>query len=333
MSMLKKENCGEGGGMMSKWEERRQVVKVANLYYIDGWTQAQISKKIGASRPIISKLLNMAKETGIVEVFIKDESVHTVELEQQLEKKYGLEDVVVAPTIGLSPEMVKRTIVQAGAHYISKNLKNVNHLGISWGTTVAELVKEYQFERRKDIKIIPLEGGMGRRFGEVHANQIAYELAKKMNSRCSYLYAPAIVETKELKERLMEMQDIKTVLEEGKNVDMAVIGIGNPFKESTLKEIGYLQDRDLDDLCTMGAVGDIGFRFFNESGKPIRHPLNDKVIGLSLDQLKQIKKVIAVADGTHKLKSIMGALRGNYVNVLIIDEQTASMLLNEEIKG
>ncbi|MBD1381747.1 sugar-binding transcriptional regulator [Metabacillus arenae] len=314
--------------MLNK-EEKRQLVKVSNLYYIDGWTQTQISKKIGASRPIISKQLNMAKEAGIVEVFIKDECVHTVELEQQLEKKYGLEEVVVAPTIGLTPEMVKRTVAQAGAHYISKNLKNVKYLGISWGTTIAELVKEYSSEQRKDIKIIPLEGGIGRQRIEIHANQLAYELAQKMDSTCSYLYAPAIVESEELKDRLMEMSDIKIVLEEGKNVDMAVIGIGNPLKESTLKKIGYLQNGDLDDLCAMGAVGDIGFRFFDKSGVPIRHPLNNKVIGLSLNQLKKIKKVIAVADGIHKLESIIGALRGNYVNVLIIDEQTASMILKQ----
>jgi DNA-binding transcriptional regulator LsrR (DeoR family) len=306
---------------------------VANLYYIEGWTQAQISKKIGVSRPIISKLLHMAKESGIVEVFIKDESVHTVELEQQLERKYDLQDVVVAPTFGLTPEMVKRTVVQSGAHYISKNLKSVKHLGISWGTTVAELVKEYSFERRNDIKIVPLEGGMGRRYVEIHANQLAYELAKKMDSKCSYLYAPAIVETEELKERLMEMPDIRTVLEEGKNVDMAVIGIGNPLKDSTLKKIGYLQDEDLGDLCAMGAVGDIGFRFFDEKGIPIKHPLNNKIIGLSLDQLKKIKKVIAIVDGTHKLESIQGALSGNYVNVLIIDEQTASLLIKKKIRG
>jgi DNA-binding transcriptional regulator LsrR (DeoR family) len=315
---------------MLSHEERRQMVKVANLYYIDGWTQAQISKKIGASRPIISKLLQTAKEAGIVEVFIKDESVHTVELEQQLERKYGLEDVVVAPTIGLAPERVKRTVVQAGAHYISRNLKNVKRLGISWGTTIAELVKEYSFERRKDIKIIPLEGGMGSQFVEIHSNQLAYELAKKMDSTCSYLYAPAIVESEELKERLMEMSDIKTVLEEGKNVDMAIIGIGNPLQDSTLNKIGYLKDQDLDDLCTMGAVGDIGFRFFDESGIPIKHPLNNKIIGLSLDQLKNINKVIAVVDGTHKLDSVLGALRGKYVDVLIIDEQTASLLLKKD---
>ena len=316
---------------MLNWEERRQLVKVANLYYIDGWTQQQIAKKIGVSRPIISKLLQKARDLGIVEVYIKDESAHTVDLEQQLEKKYGLKDAVVISTVGLTPEMIKKAVGQAGAYYLSKYLKkqDVNRLGISWGSTLAELVKEYPFERREVMNIVPLVGGMGTQHVEIHANQLAYELAKKMNCTCSYLYAPAIVETKELKDHLVAMKEISSVLEEGKEVDVALIGIGNPYRGSTMRELNYLQEDDIQNLRKMGTVGDIASRFFDESGEIIKHPLNDKVIGLSLEHLKKIKEVIGVVEGTHKLESVSASLRGNYLDVLIIDEQTASALLED----
>ncbi|WP_221568394.1 sugar-binding transcriptional regulator [Alkalihalobacillus sp. TS-13] len=314
---------------MLSWEERRQMVKVATLYYFEGLTQDQIAKKVGVSRPIISKLLQKSKDTGIVEIYIKDESAHTVELEQKLVKKFALKDAIVIPTSGSSPESSKRAVARAGAYYLSRNLKGVKNLGISWGSTLAELVAQFPYIRREDIKIIPLEGGMGRQYVEIHANQLAYELAKKLNGKCSYLYAPAIVETKELKERLMEMQDIEAVLQEGRNVDKALIGIGNPFENSTLEKIGYLKKEDLDSLREVGAVGDIGFRFFNQAGKPIQHPLNDKVIGASLELLKKIKEVIVVVEGEHKLDSVFGALKGNYIDVLVIDEFTASSLIDK----
>ncbi|MBZ5752097.1 sugar-binding transcriptional regulator [Metabacillus rhizolycopersici] len=315
---------------MLSWEERRLLVKVSNLYYTDGWTQEQIAKKVGVSRPVISKMLQKAKEFGIVEVYIKDESALTVELEQKLEQKYGLIDAVVVPTVGFTPDMVKRSVGQAGAYYLSKNLKrDVKRLGISWGSTLSEVVKEYPYERREGINIVPLVGGMGTQHVEIHANQLAYELAKKMNGTCSYLYAPAIVETEELKERLVAMQDIAAVLEEGKNVDVALVGIGNPYKGSTMKAIGYLQDDDLQHLRKMGVVGDISSRFFDELGMPVKHSLNDKVIGLTLECLKEVKKVIGVVEGTHKIESVAAALKGDYLDVLIIDEQTALALLQE----
>jgi DNA-binding transcriptional regulator LsrR (DeoR family) len=309
------------------WYEKRNLVKIASMYYKDSLTQSEIANKLGISRPIISKLLQRARDVGIVTIYIKDESVRTVELEQELEKRFDLTNAVVVPDSGISREMAKRAVGQAGANYVSQNLKGVKSIGISWGETLAYLVQEYPFERREDIKIVPLEGGMGVKKVEIHANHLANELAKKLHGNCTYLYAPAIVETEELKERLMATQDIQTVLETGRNVDMAVIGIGNPFSESTLIKVGYLQEEDLDHLRKSGATGDIGYRFFDDGGNPIYDSLNTKIIGVSLEDLKNIQTVIAVAEGEYKVESIIGALKGKFIDVLITDERTASAML------
>ncbi|MCM3728157.1 sugar-binding transcriptional regulator [Neobacillus cucumis] len=312
---------------MLSWEERRQLVKVASFYYIKGFTQEQIAKKIGVSRPVISKQLQKAKDYGIVEVFIKDETVHTVELEEKVEECYGLKDVVVVPVSDQYLEMRKKVIGQVAANYIIKNFRNVRRIGIGWGSTLAELVREYPYERREDVKIIPLVGGMGSQQVDIHANQLAYELAKKMNGSCSYLYAPAILDSEGLRNRLVNMIDVKSVLEEARKVDLALVGIGNPYKESTLEKIGYIKEEDIEDLRKSGAVGDISSRFLDSNGRPINHPINDKVIGTTLDEIKEVPVVVGVVEGTNKLESIRGALRGNYLDVLIIDEVSASALL------
>ena len=310
-----------------EWQEKRQLVKVSNLYYKDGLTQAQIANKMGVSRPVISKLLQRAKDEGIVEIFIKDESVHTVNLEMKIENQFGLADVIVVPNKGGRDDLTIKAVGMAGSEYLSRNMKDISSIGVSWGTTVAQLIQEYPYEQRKGVQVVPLEGGMGVKAVEIHANHLANEFAKKLNGSCSYLYAPAIVETEELKNRLLAMQDIKTVLDTGRKVDIAIIGIGNPHKESTLMKIGYLKDTDLMKLKELGAVGDIGFRFFNEYGRKIEDTLNNKVIGVSLAELKNIKKVIAVTVGEHKVKSVLGALRGGFIDVLITDEKTAEAII------
>ncbi|URT73445.1 sugar-binding transcriptional regulator [Cytobacillus firmus] len=314
---------------MVDWHEKRQLVKVANLYYKEGLTQADVAKKLKVSRPVISKLLQKAKEEGIVNIYIKDESVMTVELEQKLEQYFHLESAIVVPNDNLPGEMAKQAIGQAGATYISRNLKNVQSIGISWGTTLASLIQEYPYERRNDIQVVPLEGGMGVKEVEIHANHLANELAKKIKGQCTYLYAPAIVATEELKERLMAMQDIELVLQSGRNVDMAIIGIGNPYKESTLMKIGYLQEDDLSQLQKLGVVGDIGFRFYNNQGIQVDDTINKRVIGISLEELKNIETVIALVEGQQKAESVLGALHGRIINVLIIDEKTASAVINK----
>lgn len=312
---------------MMNWEERRHLVKVAKLYYFDGQTQAEIAKKMGVSRPVISKLLNKARDNGIVEVYIKDENAHTVELEHQLEKKYQLKEAIVVPAGNLPADLVKHALGKAASFYVSKNLESVNSLGITWGSTLSKFVQEYPFEKHRDLKIVPLVGGMGRKLVDLHSNVLAYQLAQKMNSNCSYLYAPAMVESADLKQRLVQSEDIAIVLEEGRNVEMAVVGIGNPYEGSTMSVMNYLTEEDLQSLHEAGAAGDIGSRFFDVEGNQIKHPLNDLVIGLDLNEFKNIPEVIGIVEGSHKAESVKAALAGGYLNVLVIDDVTADLLL------
>lgn len=310
-------------------KEQKMMVKAASLYYHDGWTQAQISKQIGVSRPIVSRLLQRAEDIGIVEVFIKDETLHTVELEHQLEQRYGLEEAVVVPKSHAHGTSMKSAVAAAAALYAAKKSKSVTQLGVSWGTTMAELIKHFPYESRPDLHIVPLEGGMGRDSIDIHANHLAYELAKKTRASCSYLYAPAIVDSEDMKHHFMAMNDIKEVLQEGAAVEMALIGVGNPHEESTLEKVGYLNPADAASLKEAGAAGDVGFRFFGDDGTAVEHPFNHRVVGVSLDQLKNVPLVIAAADGTYKLRSIRGLLKSGIVNVLVIDEPTAALLAND----
>ncbi len=162
-----------------KWEEKRDMVKIATWYYHYGWTQAQIAKKIGISRSIISKTLQRAKDLGIVEIFIKDETYYTVDLEQKLEEKFGLEEAIVVATHDMSEEEALNFLAKEAAYTLSKRIAKVKTLGISWGKTIRKFANEFPFIPHKDLTIIPLIGGMGSSDIDLHSNQICYDLKKK----------------------------------------------------------------------------------------------------------------------------------------------------------
>lgn len=317
---------------MLEWEERRKLVKIAKQYYFEGLTQAEIARKNGVSRPIISKALNSAKIEGIVDIYIKDETVLTVELEEKLEKRFGLKEAIVISSSHYSNDMLNRQLGKTAAAYISKSLKNdkTHKLGISWGNTLLSFVEEYPYERRNNIHIVPIIGGMGHQLVHLHSNQLANKLAQKMNTSCSYLYAPAMVENSELRERLRDTKEISHVLEEARTVDVAVVGIGNPSKESTLVEMGYLGEQDLTSLRNGGAVGNIGSSFFDMDGNEIDHPLNKQFIGLTAKEIKEVPEVIGIAEGPHKIDSMIATLNGGYLSKLITDEKTADAILSKK---
>lgn len=312
---------------MLSTDEKKLLLKICRLYYFDEWTQADIAKKMGVSRPIISKLLQKARNEGLVEIIVHDDSFHTIELEQKIEKAFPISDVLVVPTVDMPSDTAKSALAKAAAGYVSKTIRDAKKVGVSWGTTLFELVKEYPYENREQIKVIPLVGGMGSNRIELHSNQIAFELSKKLNGTCESLYAPAIVETRELRDLFVQTPNLDLVLEEARQCDLALVGIGNPFVNSTMEQIGYLKEEEMDDLRRAKVVADINSCFIKADGSIARNTINDKVIGIDVEELRNVDKVIAIAAGTHKAESIMATLRGGYLDVLITDDLTAYEIL------
>lgn len=79
-------------------------------------------------------------------------------------------------------------------------------------------------------------------------------------------------------------------------------------------------------LHDAGAVGEISFRFYDRDGKPVETPLNERVIGISLEDLRKADRVMALAGGESKTEAIAGALRMGIIDVLVTDKFTAARL-------
>lgn len=308
-------------------EEKKFLLKISRMYYFEDCTQAEIAKKVGVSRPIISKGLQKALHVKLVEIIIHDQAAPTIDLEQEIESAFSLEEVIVVPTADMSTELANSALAKAASSYVLKQLKHVTKIGISWGTTLHNLVKEFPEEAHEHLKIIPLVGGMGSNRIELHSNQIAYELSKKLNCSCESLYAPAIVESESFRDLLLQTPTVADVLEEAKKIDLAIVGIGNPFMQSTLEEIGYIGDDELKSLEASGVVGDINSCFICRDGTIAKNSINERVIGIQVVELKSVSKVIAIVQGSHKADSVLAALRGGYIHTLITDEQTASEMV------
>jgi DNA-binding transcriptional regulator LsrR (DeoR family) len=118
-------------------------------------------------------------------------------------------------------------------------------------------------------------------------------------------------------------------MDEFRNITLALLGIGAVQPSEVLARSGNVFTREeLDALTRMGAVGDISLRFFNAAGEPVAAPLDERVIGMSLEEIKTIPRVVALAGGERKKAAIRGALLGKLVDVLITDRFTAEKLLD-----
>ncbi len=157
-------------------------------------------------------------------------------------------------------------------------------------------------------------------------------LARVLDSRLVLLPAPGIVDSEQIKQIMLSDSHVQSALNMFSRLNVAIVGIGSPTPDSVIMRDGSIVTPDeMADLVHKGAVGDIVLRFFDAAGQPIRSNVDDRVIGISLEQLSKVDRVVGVAGGIGKVPVLLGALKGKLINTLITDLTTAQVLLKPEV--
>lgn len=308
-------------------EDRRKMLKIVTMYYEQGLTQAIIAKKMGISRPVISKILQQAKESGVVSISIKDESAYAVELGLRLEQKYQLDDVIVVPTNEQKQsQSVKKEVSRIAAFYLKERLNVEMNIGLSWGTTLADMIDEMPYSSFPTINIAPLVGGVSSEHLYFDTNHLVFRLAEKLNSRCQYFYAPALAESIELATVLNKSQLVSKALEQAKNVDFAIIGVGNPNESSTWKRLGYIEANELQIIKETGVKGDAVASLFDKNGQTVNNEISQRMLGIKVEDLVNIPDVMVIGCGEEKAEGIKPLLIGRCCSILVIDQTIAEAL-------
>jgi DNA-binding transcriptional regulator LsrR (DeoR family) len=298
------------------------LIEISTLYYYDGLTQREVAKRFGISRSSVSRLLTEARNREIVKIKVKQKIPLDYNLQEEIRSRFSLKDVRILKSLGLDYKEMLKKLGTIAASYLKTILENVSIIGMSWGTAIYEVVNAFESEFYQNIEVIQMIGGIGAENPDIDGTELARRLAEKVGGKYRYLHAPLIVENADIKKAIIMEKNVKEALQKVKKADVAIVGIGstNPTV-SSLVRAGYLNKKELNEIRKLGAVGDICARHFDINGNLCQIDLNERVIGIDTDVLKDINYVIGVAGGKAKASAILGVLRGGYINVLISDDQ------------
>jgi len=306
------------------------VAEICRMYYLNNLSQDDISSNLRISKSAVSRLLKEGREKGIVTFHIKDYEDRLSSLENKLEQYFKLKEaVVVSDEEIMSEESIKKKVAKAAAILLQRRIRENDTIAVSWGTTLAEVVKALNPSYHLNVDIVPLIGGIDNRGRNIHSNEIARRVSEAFKGRYYVLNAPIFVSNLQTKEAFEKEKSIKAVIDKAKSANIAVVGIGCPNKQSsTMIKRGYFSVREFTELTDKGVVGDICTNFYDIQGNIIKLSLQSKMIGLGLKELKHIPIVIGVACCEDKKEAILGALRGGYVNIIVTNERVAEYLIN-----
>jgi len=303
------------------------LVEVARLYYDHSFNQQQIAKKLGISRPGVSRLLNLARQQGIVRIEIFDPVEQGIQIETELQQKFDLKKVVVVPNEGMDSSIIKQRLGLAAAKYLDHLVEEGLTLGVSWGSTMQEVVRNLRPRRIKDMTVVQLNGGISRGEFDIHASQITQQVGENYQAVSYLLLLPTIVDHADVKEVLLSDKNISRTMELARQAPVALFSIGAFGNDSVLVKAGYFDRKEVEILRKKRAIGDICSRMITETGEICWTELDARTIGIELQELRKKPYAIAVAGGKEKLWAIRAGLQGKYFNVLITDELVAGELL------
>ena len=253
------------------------------------------------------------------------------ELELAVQEQYGLKEVIVVDS-SFDEEQLLRSLGAATAFYLETTIKNGEYIGISsWSETLLAAANAMQpLSRSVSARVIQILGSIGNPTAEKHAAQLTRHLANLVHGNATLLPAPGVVGSPETRDILLADPFVSEATALFGQITLALVGIGSVEPSRLLASSGNVfSGKELHLLKDHGAVGDICLRFFDAWGQPVETPLNDRVIGMSLEQLKSVRRTVGIAGGERKFAAIRGAIRGGWVNVLITDDTTAKQLVNQ----
>jgi len=314
---------------LSPNEELRLLVKVSKLYYEDDLGQDEIKARLGLSRSKISRLLSQARQDGIVQISIVAPGHLFSDLERRLERQFGLQEaLVIESQPGEGADGIGRALGAAAARYLARSVDEKTIIGVSWGRTLHYMAEALAPQQLPEAQVVQIIGGLGQPDAEVHATELCRRMARSLGCRLALLPVPGIVPDQRTRQVLLSNVHVQRAVDTFERLDIAFVGVGAPTPNSVVLQDGsIITQSELDCLLEKGAVGDIALRFFDSNGRGLTANINDRIIGITLEQLKRIRRVVGVSGGPEKSAALLGALRGGLINVLITDSLTAQKLV------
>lgn len=300
------------------------MVRIARMTYAQDMTLTEIASETGLNRWQVSRLLQEAKDLGVVRIEIVPRSLRHPELEARLAETFGLRDAVVVP--GPVEQGIEGVALAAG-QYLATLKPKPGVIGVSWGRTMAAVAHGLPPDWADGVNVVQINGTVAPVPGIAHHNDVAETFARKGRGRMIPLPVPAIVGERLTREVLEKDRIVADVLREARGAQVLAFSLGIAGEGSVLKRSGNILKHEMDALLKAGAVGDVLGHFISRRGHIVDPELDARTIGLGLSDLKKCDRVIGIAAGTEKHDVTLGTLKAGLINVLVTDEATATYVL------
>ena len=298
--------------------EDKLLTKVAWYYYIEGYTQQEIGEYLSIPRLRVNRLLDKARKAGIIQFSVREGDSKRMIVERELITQFGLKDAFVVPS-PINEQDINESVAQAAAMYIHERLDKSGYINMGYGDTSSRILNHLANICEFPVNVVSLTGGVNYYLPNTRSSIF--------NAKLYLTPAPLLMASEDIVKAMEQEPSVKQIRHMATLAQMSIVGIGGVDSNATLLTNGTLNHSDVLLLSMQGAVGDMLCHFIDKDGNVIQSSLERRLMSTPLEQLKEMSNSIGVAGGSTKSEAILAALKGNYLDVLITDETTATNVL------
>ena len=305
------------------------MMRTTYLYYEKGYSQSKIAKMFGISVSTVSRLINNARKLDMVSFVVDDDVMEVNRLEQALKAKYGLKDVIVAKSMDDSHEPdtdeLKQLVAFEAAQYIQRVIGDSDILGITMGRTIYHMINFFNPCKKTETQFVTLHGSLDEIDRDFDVSSMTRRMAMSFGGKNYCINAPGMANSGYEARMQMTRADNSDIMEKFKKVNISVTGLGifRPEKCSYLNDENFFSEAEMKEIEDNGVYADIGLRLIGKDGEECSTSMKQRTVGISYDDFRKIPTKVLLASGTIKRLGVEAAIRGNAVNVLIIDYDLA----------
>ncbi|UZX03526.1 sugar-binding transcriptional regulator [Arthrobacter sp. CDRTa11] len=306
------------------------ALRAAQMYYLQDLTMDAIARELRTSRSTVSRLLSTARNSGLVQIQIRNPMDTGPELEGMIRKEFNVDAHVVPVLETLNEAETLDRVARQAARTIGPLVDSKAIIGVAWGSTLSAVSRHLTRKITHDSVIVQLNGaGNMHTTGITYASDIMRRFGSAYGARVEQFPVPAFFDHAGTKTAMWNERSVQRVLELQSRMSMAIFGVGSVDADfpSHVYSGGYLDENDLKILANSDVVGDVATVFFRGDGSSDGIVLNERSTGPALDQLRQVRRRICVVSGASKINGLRGALTAGLATDLILDEATARRLV------
>ncbi|MBN9141976.1 MAG: hypothetical protein J0H23_14265 [Micrococcales bacterium] len=297
---------------------------VGELYYLRGMGLKDVAAVIGQSTATVSRMLQQARDRGIVRIEVVPADTDTAGLATDLSDALDVECLIL-PAHGTDAVSSSRSLGAEAAEIVAARLPQRGVVGLAAGHTLHALVGSLPRQDRHELQLVPAIGGYHPVHPHLDTNALSREAAKRLNCLARSVLAPASVESAEAREVLLSDPVIREATALWDEVDTTVYSTSAPAEvvQPGFSVMETIRNRTREELIAHGMVGDIFGHLYDITGDLEQDRWNGMLISMSIEQVRRGRERIALIAGVDKAKSALGMARTRVPSLLIMDASAA----------